>query len=102
MNLEQEIIAIEESAEATVSAARAEAKKLMGTLDERRRAIREEAAARVEAEKGRLAREHAAALKISLDEIARGRAGGEAAVGKVRGERIDACAREIVGMIEKG
>jgi hypothetical protein len=102
MSLEQEIIAIEESADAIVSAARAEAKRLMGTLDERRRAIREAAAARLEAEKARMGREHAAALRVSLEEIARGQKRAEAAVEKMRGGLIDACVRRIVGTLQEG
>lgn len=102
MNLEDEIIDVEDSAAKIVSAAQAGAKKLLGTAEERRKSIREEASARVEEEKGRLAREHAASLRESLAEIARGQARGEAAVGKVRGARVDGCVHEIVGMLLKG
>lgn len=102
MNLEDEIIAVEESAAKIIAAAQAEAKKLLGTAEELRKRIREESVASVESEKGSLAREHAAALKSSLAEIAREQARGEAAVGKDRGARVDGCVREIVGMIQKG
>jgi hypothetical protein len=96
MNLEQEIIAIEESADAVAVAARTEAKRLMGSLDERRKVIRDEIAARVEEEKARMRRECAASLTSALAGIAHEQARGEAAVEKVRGARVSACVRGII------
>jgi hypothetical protein len=96
MNLEQEIIAIEESADAVVAAARTEAKRLIGSLDERRKAIRDEIAARVEEEKARMKRENAAGINEALAEIAREQAGGEAAIEKGGGTRVPACVRGII------
>jgi len=96
MNLEQEIIAIEESADAVAAAARTEAKRLMGSLDDRRKEIRDEIAARVEEEKARMKRECDASLKSALAGIAAEQARGEAAVEKVRGARVSACVRGII------
>ncbi|MEI6633205.1 MAG: hypothetical protein WCP22_05215 [Chlamydiota bacterium] len=96
MDLEQEIIAIEESADAIVTAARTEAKRLMGSLDERRKVIRDEIAARVEEEKARMTRENVEDVTKALADISQERARGEAAVEKVRGARVSACVRGII------
>lgn len=102
MNLEDEILAVEEEAAKAVAAAHAEAKKVLGAAQERKRRIREEVSVRVEAGKARLAREQAASLRDSLAGIAREQARGEAAVEAVRGARVDDRVREIVGMLLKG
>jgi hypothetical protein len=99
MNLEQEIIAIEESADAITVAARTEAKRLMGSLDERRKGIRDEIAARVEEEKARMRRECAESIKSALAGIAAEQARGEAAVEKVRGSRMQGCVRTIMSAL---
>ncbi|MCX6354967.1 MAG: hypothetical protein NTZ78_08700 [Candidatus Aureabacteria bacterium] len=96
MNLEEEILALEKSAEEIVSAARQEAKKILGTFEQRRNRLREEVAARVESEKVRLREEYERKLRERMGELDREKRHSLASIEKIRSERIENCARAIV------
>jgi|LAHU01.1.fsa_nt_gb hypothetical protein len=102
MSLEKEILAVEESADAIVAQARAEAKKLMGSLEERLRLLREETAARVDAEKARLREEGAARLPKALAAVEKERAAAAAAVKQAEGARAEACVQSILAALGEG
>jgi len=96
MNLEEEILALEKSAEEIVTAARQEAKKILGTFDQRRSRLREEITARVEGEKIRLREEYERKLRERMAELDREKKHSLASVEKIRSERVKNCARTIV------
>jgi len=102
MNLEEEIFSIEEGASAVVAAARLEAKKLMGTLESKRKQVAEERAARTEAEKLRLKEQYAEKLREKLSEIRREQSQGMEAIEKTQKEKAEGCVRAITEKLLRG
>ena len=69
MTLEEEILAMESEAAATVASARVEAKNLLSAVDRKREQLAKEVAARLEVEKAGIAEEYGIKLKKRLAEI---------------------------------
>jgi DNA repair exonuclease SbcCD ATPase subunit len=101
-NLEDEILSIEERASAVVAAARLEAKKLLGTLENRKKRLAEEIAERTEAEARRLREEYARRLSEKLSEIRREQAQEIQAIEEAQKKKAPGCVRAIMKMLLGG
>lgn len=101
MTLEEEVLAIEKEAAATVASARMEAKSLLSAVDRKREQIAKEAAARLEAEKAGLAEEYGITLKKRLAEIERERQERmralEDSAARKSGECVKATMKDLLG-----
>lgn len=97
MSLEDDILSMEDGAAKRVAAARVEAKHILGSIEERRKKLREEIGSRVEREKAAIREDGARRVEAARAEI---RLEGEralAAVEKAGGEKAVRCARTVVG-----
>jgi hypothetical protein len=101
MTLEEELLAIERDAAATVASARSEAKSLLASVEKEKQRIADEFAARLEQDKARAAEACQTKLTEALAEIEKEKQKGikaieESAVRK-SGDCVKAILRDLLG-----
>ena len=101
MTLEEEVVAIEKDAAATVASARAEAKNLLASVEKEKQRIAAEFAARFEQDKARTAESCKTKLAEALTEIEKEKRAGigaiEASAARKSGDCIKAILRDLLG-----
>jgi hypothetical protein len=96
MTLEEEILAMENEAAATVASTRAEAKILLSSVDRKKEQIAEEIAARLEREKAEIAEGCRMKLKSKLAEIEKEKQEKIRTIEKSAGRKSRDCAGAIL------
>jgi hypothetical protein len=99
MSLEEEVLAIEEGAAAIVAAARQEARKLLGSLEEGKKKIREEIASRLEREIAVMKDEQAVSLKHRLAETQQEKERELAKIAKAQEGNVRRLSEEVVSKL---
>ncbi|MEJ2746017.1 MAG: hypothetical protein P8123_10100 [bacterium] len=101
MTLEEEVLAIEKEAAATVASARAEAKILLASVEQEKQRIADEFATRLEGEKARTAEQCKTKLADALAEIEKEKQDGikaiEGSAAKKSGDCVDAIMKDLLG-----
>ncbi|MCX6357047.1 MAG: hypothetical protein NT045_04080 [Candidatus Aureabacteria bacterium] len=96
MSLEDKILGMEEEAAGVVAGGRAEAKRMLATLDANKEQIRKEIAARVEVEKVHIQEEYGRSQEAALAEIARASRHALKEIEDARAEKAPRMARSLL------